>query len=174
MPFGAAWPLAGDATGVVTVQAAAPFRSTTATRVDVRLYQANDGGEIDLVNRQLVMADGLETAAYLSLFGGNERDSAGADGEALQWWGNLGEALPERTYRSELQHLLRALPLVPANLRRLEDAAGRDLAWMVTTGLASGVAASASMPRLNTVQLDVEIQISDSSFQLSFLSRKAA
>ena len=123
---------------------------------DVRLHNTEDGGEITVENGRFEMSDGLEASAFLSLFGGNEDDS-GLDADAeRQWWGNLSESDPTREYRSETQYLLRSLPLIPANLRRFEDAAKRDLGWMVPS-VASAVAASATIPALNTVRLEIAI-----------------
>lgn len=125
---------------------------------DVRLYQTLDGGEIDTTNGQLVLSDGLETAAYLSLFGGNERDSGLPADDRYQFWGNLGEVDPKRRYRSETQNLLRSLPATSSNLRRIEDAAGRDLEWL-TEDVADSVAVTATIPALNRVQLNVVVVI---------------
>lgn len=136
---------------------------------DVRLYEKDgDGGEIDSVNGQLVMDDGLESAVYLSLFGGNDEDS-GSDGDKpKQWWGNVEEPDANKRYRSETQRLLQALPLIPVNLRRIEDAALSDLAWMTDSGLASFVSARASMPALNTVRLTIKAEIQGREFARAF------
>lgn len=135
---------------------------------DVRIYQTDDGGEIDYVNGQAVMSDGLESAVYLSLFGGNEQDSGLSADDSLQWWGNFTEALAERRYRSETQGLLRSIPPIPANLRRVEDAVGADLAWMLDTKLATFVGAVASMPAINTVKIDIRVQIDGTVFPFEF------
>ena len=123
---------------------------------DVLLYQTTDEGEVNVVNGVMEMSGGLQTAAYVSLFGGNEDDAGGSD-TTQAWWGNVDETLPERQYRSETQHLLQALAAVSANLRRIEDAAGRDLAWMVDQNVANTVEVAASMPGLNKVTLSVTI-----------------
>jgi phage gp46-like protein len=123
---------------------------------DVLLRQTNDGGNITIQGGLLLLAEGLETAAYLSMFGGNEDDPAEAD-TALQWWGNLLEDEPERAYRSETQYLVRSLPAIPFNLRRIEQAAGRDLKWMVDTGVARSVTAEATIPAVNRVSLALVI-----------------
>jgi phage gp46-like protein len=124
---------------------------------DVLLRQTNDGGDIAAENGLVALSDGYESAAYLSLFGGNI-DDAGDDGSRrAQWWGNLDEGDAARLYRSETQWLLRALPAVPSNLKRLEQAAGRDLAWFVSSGLATSVAVSASIPAVHRVRLTVNI-----------------
>jgi phage gp46-like protein len=123
---------------------------------DVVLRHTNDGGDITIENGLLLMSEGLETAAYLSLFGGNEDDPAGTD-TAQEWWGNLLDVEPERAYRSETQFLLHALPAIPFNLRRIEQAATRDLQWMLDTGLAQSVAVEATIPALNRVGLGLVI-----------------
>ena len=114
------------------------------------------------------MSDGLETAAYLSLFGGNEDDSGDTASERLQWWGNFAEQEPRRAYRSETQHLIRALPAVPSNLRRIEQAAARDLAWLLAAGVAKSITAAASIPALNRVHLEVTIVTFKTTVQLAF------
>jgi phage gp46-like protein len=125
---------------------------------DVKLFHRADGGEIEIRAGQPVMSDGLETAVYLSLFGGNERDSGGEDTQHLEWWGNKSERDPARRYRSETQHLIRSLPLVPRNLRRIEDAVHRDLAWLIPN-TASRIVCAVSIPALDTVRIRIDIEI---------------
>jgi phage gp46-like protein len=135
---------------------------------DVLLRHQPDGGNIDCVNGQLLMSDGLETAAYLSIFGGNELDS-GADGDALrEWWGNKIERIEARKYRSRFQNLMASLPLVPGNLARLEEAAALDLTWFVDEGIATYVNVDASIPALNTVKLDVLIVVDGVNHRFEF------
>lgn len=132
---------------------------------DVLLYEDLDGGEINVADGLVAMSGGLESAAYLSLFGGNELDD-GSAGSPFSWWGNLGETLPERRYRSETQHVLNTCLPQPANLIKVEDAAARDLAWFVTVGAATSVEVSASMPGVNRVTLRVRID-ADTTFEYS-------
>lgn len=123
---------------------------------DVLLRQTNDGGEITIQGGLVLMSEGLETAAYLSLFGGNEDDAAGTD-TARQWWGNLLDVEPERAYRSETQFLVQALPAIPFNLRRIEQAVARDLQWMLDTGTAQSVTVEATIPAVNRVRIGLVI-----------------
>lgn len=133
--------------------------------MDVRLYQKDgNGGEIDFVAGQATLGDGLETAVYLSLFGGNEDDSGLDADKPRQWWANTEEPDATKRYRSETQYLLLTLPLIPVNLRRFEAAAMLDLAWMTESGLASFVSVTATMPALNTVRLQVKAEIQDRAF----------
>ncbi len=117
---------------------------------DVLLRQSNDGGEITIQAGLLLMSEGLETAAYLSLFGGNEDDPAGTD-TAQQWWGNLLDV------ETETQFLVQALPAIPFNLRRIEQAAARDLQWMLDAGVAVSVTVEATIPAVDRVLLALVI-----------------
>jgi phage gp46-like protein len=140
---------------------------------DVRLLQTEDGGEVELVGGQITLDEGLDSAVFLSLFGGNDDDS-GLDGDKpRQWWGNVDELDEARKYRSLTQYLLRSLPLIPNNLRRIEDAAVSDLAWMIESKLASFVGATATMPGRNTIKLALKIEIQSKPFEPSFLFRKS-
>lgn len=123
---------------------------------DVLLFQTNDDGDIISENGLLAMSGGLETAAYLSLFGGNEDDD-GRSNNPANWWGNLDEIDPARQYRSETQNLLQALPATTGNLLRIEDAVKRDLAWMVSIGAASEVSAEVSILGINRILIDINV-----------------
>lgn len=127
-----------------------------AQQGDVKLFQTNDDGDIEVINGLVTMGGGLGTAAYLSLFGGNEDDD-GSSGSAYSWWGNLVETDLESQYRSETQNLLYKLPATSGNLLSIQDAATRDLSWMKDTGLASNISVNASIPGLNMVKLTVSI-----------------
>lgn len=138
---------------------------------DVLLRHQPDGGNIDVINGSVLMADGLETAAYLSLFGGNEQDSGG-DGDALrQWWGNLIERIEARQYRSRFQNMMASLPMVPANLSRLEEAAAIDLTWFVDEGIATYVNVTASIPAVNTIKLGALIVVDGREYRFEFTKR---
>lgn len=125
---------------------------------DVRMLDTADGGEMSVKNGDVEMSNGLFEAVYLSVLGGNEQDS-GRDADANNWWGNLGEPVAARRYRSETQYLLRRMPAIPANLARLREAAERDLAWLTESGLATLVSARVTMPALNRVKIEVNIVI---------------
>lgn len=126
--------------------------------MDVLLFQTPDGGEVRAANGQLTLTEGLETAAYLSTFGGNADDSGLSSDSAREWWGNKSETDPTKKYRSELQYALRTLPLIPANLSRFEDAGSKDLAWFLDS-VAESLAVRATMPGIDKVRIDVAFVI---------------
>lgn len=136
--------------------------------MDVRLYQTDDGGEVDFVAGEPTITDGLETAVYLSLFGGNAEDSGLQADERKQWWGNLVEPEAAFRYRSETQHLIEALPATTGNMRRIEDAALRDVAWLVTSGVAQSAKCAVGIPALNQVHLYLEFLINGQVVPVEF------
>lgn len=133
---------------------------------DIALFQTDNGGEITVERGIVEMSGGLETAAYLSLFGGNEDDD-GRDNNSANWWGNLDEIDLTRQYRSETQNLLQSLPITSGNLRRIEDAVLRDLNWFIEQKVASSITVEIIVPALNTIQItiNIEAQGEESSFE---------
>lgn len=119
---------------------------------DVLLFQTLDDGDVEINGGIMQLTDGLETAVYLSLFGGNEADD-GLPDNPFGWWGNEGEDEDARMV-SRLQNLMDSLPASAANLKRLNDAAVADLEWL---GSGYDVTVSASIPRINAVALTVTI-----------------
>lgn len=124
---------------------------------DVLLYQTDDDGEINVVNGIIEMSGGLETAAYLSLFGGNEDDDNRND-NAFNWWGNLDEIDRTNQYRSETQNLLQSIPATTGNLNRITDAANRDLSWFIDKKIVSSISVIVSMPGVNKIRIVVDIE----------------
>lgn len=124
---------------------------------DVLLQQTNDGGEFEFFNDLVVFSGGLETAVYLSLFGGNEGDD-GSQNTPLQWWGNDLDGDLARQLRSRTAFLLQSIAAVPVNLRRIEDAVRADLVWMIDTGAASKLEVAARIPKRDHVEITVNIE----------------
>lgn len=121
--------------------------------MDVKLFNTDDGGDIDVTYDtagyfNVTLSAGLETAVYLSLFGGSN------------WWGNIGEQ-PARQYNSKTEAILSGYPMTTGNLLRLEEAIRADLQWMTATGAATSVDASASIIDANRVQIDISVNAED-------------
>lgn len=136
---------------------------------DVRLYQTNDGGDIVYTQGNPVMLSvGFETAAYLSLCGGNIDDDGSAGTDALQWWGNRTETDPVKQYRSKFLGAVQASQNLASDITRIEEAAASDLAWFVTEGVADDVAVSATVPNYNRIDIKVDIQVGDNEYSFVF------
>ncbi len=138
---------------------------------DARLFHTRDGGEMLWENGEPELSsDGLETAVYLSLFGGNYDDSGLSKDDARQWWGNLTEESPENTYRSKTQSLLASLPPTAANARLIVASAESDLNWLVSTGVAKSVSVAVRVPSRNRVDITVLVLIDAESKTFRFES----
>lgn len=140
---------------------------------DVLLFSTTDGGEILVEGGVTQMSGGLETSAYLALFGGNI-DDPGTDGSRLQWWGNFTEPDELRHYRSQTQHLLAALPATSGNLKQINEAAANDLAFLVDAGAASAVSVEASIPTRNRVDITVTVTAEGDEQQFTFSANWSA
>ena len=134
---------------------------------DVLLCQTPDGGEIQVVNGVATMSGGLETAAYLSILGGNYADD-GRPANTETWWGNLEETDSAFKYVSETQNLIEGLPAVSRNLILLEETALRDLQWMLDNSIASSIEVTASLPQLGRVAFDVRITAEGEEHNFNF------
>jgi len=140
---------------------------------DVKLFQTTDNGEINIENGLVEMTQTFDTMAYLCLFGGNQDDS-GNPNDAKSWWGNVGEVDPDFQYRSETQNLLLAIPSTSANLRRIEDAARRDLAVFTNKKIANEVEVLASIPGVNKVNISGVIRAIGREFEFNFTQNWSA
>jgi len=136
---------------------------------DVYLFQINDDGEINVEGGIVEMRGSLETSAYLSLWGGNEDDTGGQE-STRTWWGNIIENEPSRKYVSRTQNLLQSLPLVTGNLGRVEDAAKRDLQWLLDDNVATALTVTATIPALNTLQITIDIEAQGDVKTITFLA----
>ena len=134
---------------------------------DVLLKQTNDDGEITVENGIVEMTGGFETAAYLSLFGGNEDDD-GSENNLKTWWGNIDEIDPALKYVSETQNLLQALVASSANLIRIEDAVKRDLQWFLDKNIASSVDVEVTIPGINKINIVINITAEGKESQFEF------
>lgn len=131
---------------------------------DVLLFQTLNDGDVEYKDGDLTTSAGLETAVYLSLFGGNKEDRGLSD-TTKTWWPNLAEVDPASQYRSETQYLIDTLVLIPANLVRIQDAVLLDLQWLKDEGIAFNINALASIPNVDRLQLDIAVD----SYNFTFL-----
>lgn len=134
---------------------------------DVLIYQTVDNGDIIVNNGLIETNGGLQSAVYLSLFGGNENDNGLV--ESLQYWGNVLETEKARKYSNETQYLLRSIPSIPVNLRRLEEAISRDLQWILDVNAASEITVNASIPDVNKVKIIINIQMVGEESEFEFV-----
>ena len=96
---------------------------------DILIKSTPDGADIVLEDGLIQDCRGFETAIFLSLFGGNEKDLNKKTNET--WWGNLVEGTKENEWiHSELNAMVKGLPITSGNIKKARDAAQRDLSWI--------------------------------------------
>ncbi len=141
---------------------------------DVLLSNTADGGEIEAIAGQITVDEGLRTAVFISLFGGNEDDSGDEADKPREFWGNKIETDATKKLRSRTGNLLRSIAITSGNLSLIQDAVAQDLQWMLDTKLADAAVPSVRVPALNTVQIDVKIEIQNKVYDLSFTKKTGA
>lgn len=134
---------------------------------DVLLYQTLDDGDITVTNGLVEMSGGLDTAVYISLFGGNELDN-GLDDNKFKWWGNYSETEQSRKITSECQYLLDTLIPIPSNLNRIQDACLQDLQWLLDDKIANSINISVTMPKRNYVKMVINITAEQGDIELKY------
>ena len=133
---------------------------------DPTMTLGGDGGDLILDGGDLLVGNGLDSAAILSLFGGNVDDSGSQAAEELQYWGNVIETDPNRSLRSETQHLIESLPVTSGNLRRVEDAVKRDLAWMVDEKLVQSMEVDVELVGVKRIRIVIDLLVSNERYPL--------
>ncbi len=123
---------------------------------DVLLVSTPDGGDIVVKDGLIAPCRNFDTAAYLSLFGGNRDDVDRRPKET--WWGNLiPGTLADEWMHSEFGATIEARALTAANLRSAAQAAERDLAWIKDDAGADAVEVSLAAESSTRVRLEVDI-----------------
>lgn len=137
---------------------------------DILLFNTNDGGEIEIMDGLFVLTGGFETAAYISLFGGNNQDD-GTQNNQETYWGNY---LNELSLISETQYLLNNIAPSANNLIRIEDAVKNDLQWFIDQNIATTVLVEITIPDYNRVKIDISIEALGDVSQFAFIENWSA
>ena len=129
---------------------------------DLLLTPTPSGGEISNVDGEPVLTDGLDNAAYLSLFTG-------------AYWGN-SIADPDETFDSILESLFDQALTSSLRLDIIAEAE-RSMAWFVDTGIASDVIVDAEIPSVGVLHLSIRIEQPDGTaeemiYELNWAAQK--
>lgn len=127
----------------------------TEFKGDVLLEDTPDGGNL-VIEDGLIQDDrGFRTAVYLSLFGGNMDDPAIIESNQ-SWWGNqIGDK--ETELRSSFQNVICSLPLTTKNLQAAEDAAKKDLQWIIDKGIGDEITVSGSIENIKEANFEIKL-----------------
>jgi phage gp46-like protein len=134
---------------------------------DVDLILEENGGDLILSGGDVLIGNGLTSAAILSLFGGNFQDSNLPGTDSLQFWGNrIGED-PNESLRSETQKLLESIPATSENLLRVQDAVVRDLTWLIGD-IVSNLSVTISLIAVKRVLITIDLTVNGEDQQIQF------
>lgn len=129
---------------------------------DVLLQSTLDGGDIVIENGFVKDCRNFDTAAYLSLFGGNKKDLNARQKET--WWGNLIPGTKRNEWmQSEFAATVNGLPLTSGNLLKARQAAERDLDWIKKDAGADKISAALKAENPARVRLEVEVKKSEAA-----------
>lgn len=127
------------------------------TNGDVLLLSTVDGGNINMTDGLIEMTSGFESAAFLSLFGGNDGDDGTDATNPLEFWGNkLDDDNPDRKLTSRTQNILKGYPATPANLNLVNQAIQLDLNWMKANNTVDEFIINLSIPQPKRINIDIE------------------
>lgn len=127
---------------------------------DPRLIDTGNGADLNIVNGQPEM-DGLENAAYLSLF------------TPPDWWGNILSAGPSDRYESRLESLYRRTLTNQVRLDA-ETYCNDALAWMKTEGIAKKITVTAVILSVGMLGIQITIEQPDRTVSLRYQLNWAA
>lgn len=168
---------AGSTPVITTTDTTQPALDFDAPNVkqqgDVFLFASRDGADIVVENGLVKMTESFETLSYLALFGGNENDS-GVAADPDNWWGNVIEQDPSRTYRSRTQYILKHLAATTGNIAALRDAVITDIEFILTERIASETEVTITLPALNRVSISVTITAQGEQQEFNFTENWAA
>lgn len=122
---------------------------------DVYMEDTPDGGNLVITDGLVEDDRGFNTAVLISLLGGNFDDPAIIESNQ-SWWGNMiGDA--DTAIRSSFQYIVCSLPLTTKNLRAAEDAAKKDLQWMIDKEIADEISVTGSIENIKRASFEIVI-----------------
>lgn len=129
---------------------------------DIKLIEIDEGGtpayDIGIENGDLVPDDGLETAILTSILSDQRADESQVPQPEFRrgWIGDLVTPFPGVKYGS-LIWLTEQSRLTQSVLNSIKDYAQKSLQWMIDTGLANEIEATATRRGSNTGLLTIRV-----------------
>jgi len=125
---------------------------------DVLLKSTLDGGDLEFQDNFIVMTGGFETAAFLSLFGGNKGDDGTGATIKKSWWGNqLDKNEPDKKLISRTQNIMLSHTATPGNINKITEAAKLDLQWFISEGISDTIEIEGRIPDPDRLELSIKI-----------------
>jgi len=119
---------------------------------DINLFESGSGGEMRILNSDLLMAETIYQTIYLALYGGNVEQSTTSEETDLEenfdYWGNqlFYSNNPDKWFNSQTERTLSTVSLNGEGRKLIEDAVNADLQFLN-----------------NVVNFEVEVSISSNN-----------
>jgi hypothetical protein len=119
---------------------------------DINLFEGGSGGEMRILNSDLLMAETIYHTIYLALYGGNVEQSTTSEETDLEenfdYWGNqlFYSNNPDKWFNSQTERTLSTVSLNGEGRKLIEDAVNADLQFLN-----------------NVVNFEVEVSISSNN-----------
>lgn len=128
---------------------------------DIHIYESGNGGEMEIVNGDLLLTDTIYQAIYLALFGGNTEENS-------EWWGNeLFYPNEESKWLiSETERVLNNTPLNSQGRETIETAVKTDLEFLKEI---INIEVNVSIKSENAVKIEILIRDFDSDVNLEII-----
>jgi len=103
---------------------------------DLLLYETGDGGDMSVINADLLLTQTLYQQVYLALFGGNLEANTKTDTlpteQRLDWWGNLliMADTPSTQFNSDTERTINDVALNSAGRQSILAAVQSDLSYL--------------------------------------------
>ena len=100
---------------------------------DINLFEGGSGGEMRILNSDLLMAETIYQTIYLALYGGNVEQSTTSEETDLEenfdYWGNqlFYSKNPDKWFNSQTERTLSTVSLNGEGRKLIEDAVNADL-----------------------------------------------
>jgi len=119
---------------------------------DINLFEGGSGGEMRILNSDLLMAETIYQTIYLALYGGNVKQDTTSEetdlDENFDYWGNqlFYSNNPDKWFNSQTERTLSTVALNGEGRKLIEDAVNADLQFLN-----------------NVVNFEVEVSISSNN-----------
>jgi len=103
---------------------------------DINLFEGGSGGEMRILNSDLLMAETIYQTIYLALYGGNVEQSTTSEETDLEenfdYWGNqlFYSNNPDKWFNSQTERTLSTVALNGEGRKLIEDAVNADLQFL--------------------------------------------
>ena len=103
---------------------------------DINLFEGGSGGEMRILNSDLLLTETIYQTIYLALYGGNVEQSTTSEETDLEenfdYWGNqlFYSNNPDKWFNSQTERVLSTVALNGEGRRLIEDAVNADLQFL--------------------------------------------